>query len=373
MKLILAASDRCIAEATKQCSTFCWSLLPREIVFVCGTELEHCPLAFVLDLHLYPLGLCLSISPMSTFAQLMALSTTQTAQTKSAVQAALAERERRQQLKLKQQAEAERKERDERDRRLQKMADDEKREAERLRAVEEKRKAQEATRLRREEEQRDALRYGPKKAKTIHSSEGPTQWPSSSSQSKTRDEPRKRRLPSDEEDNQSRATANTYTREELRAQQEKRRLAREERTQQEKTRMFPTQKRPTQTGTRRKKDGTLPGGAVDITTPNHPIISSNSTLSIRERLIAMPNTLTKLNTVKRDLRTEDEILTQVRGAKEAKVLQGDDARAFDGYFTSRKKEKPRLGSAVPSTPAASRKCPFQRPLPLHVLTLDSRG
>ncbi|KAF9065832.1 hypothetical protein BDP27DRAFT_1331445, partial [Rhodocollybia butyracea] len=68
----------------------------------------------------------------------------------------------------------------------------------------------------------------------------------------------------------------------------------------------------------------------------------------------MPNTLTKLNTVKRDTRTIDEILQDRAKAKELKTLDGDDALAFDDWFGERKKEKSRPASAEGTPKPVSR-------------------
>jgi hypothetical protein len=86
----------------------------------------------------------------------------------------------------------------------------------------------------------------------------------------------------------------------------------------------------------------------------------------------MPNTLTKLNVVKRDTRTIDEILQDRAKAKEGKVLDGDDAREFADWFGSSKEKDaakkpsnlsgPNSGANSPS----SRKC-LQRIL-FHVLS-----
>jgi protein SPT2 len=62
--------------------------------------------------------------------------------------------------------------------------------------------------------------------------------------------------------------------------------------------------------------------------------------------------LTKLNVVKRDTRTIDEILQDRAKAREAKILDGDDAREFNDWFGgSKKKESPKK-PVLPTTGSA---------------------
>jgi len=295
----------------------------------------------------------------------MALSATQTRESQSAVQVALAQRQRKEELKRKQQEEQDKKQQEIERKLRMKHFEDQKREEEQKRRAEELERAKEAAMQRREDEQRDALRYGPKKAKAVSStSDSPSpKWPSSSSQNRTREEVRRRRLPDDEDDN----APEFLTREEKR----------ERKQQQEMRRLFNTTKRSSHTGGYSKSGRRLPGGAVDVTTTSRTSDATSGSKSVKERLAAMPNTLTKLNVVKRDTRTIDEILQDRAKAKEGKVLDGDEAREFTDWFGSSKKEKdavkksagPSASDSGANTPS-SRKCllgyfilcPFHHPL-----------
>lgn len=284
---------------------------------------------------------------MSGFAALMALSASQTKESQSAVQSALLQRQRKEELKRKQQEERECKERDLETKLRLKHFEDEKREQERERRKEEERRAKEKELQRREEEQRDSLRYGPKKAKLA--SEASPKWPTASSQSHARWEVRKRTLPDDDGDDDS---AGDSPRQKPLTREEKR----ERKLQADINRSFHTAKRSTLTGGYLKAGRRLPGGAVDVATGSQSAESGSVTKSVKERIAAMPNTLTKLNTVKRDTRTIDEILQDRAKARDLKVLDGDEAREFSDWFgTSRKKEsamKAVIGRGVVSAPTS---------------------
>ena len=300
----------------------------------------------------------------------MAISATQTKEAQSAVQEALAQRQRNEELRRKQREEQERKDQELARKLRLKHFEDEKRERERLQRLEQEKLARAAALQKREEEARDALRYGPKKAKSLSStpsaSDGPSpKWPSSSSQSRVRSEVRKRRVPGedgDDDDNDGLAPE-FLTREEKR----------EKKQALEMKKLFQSTKRSGSHSTRTRKH--LPGGAVDVTTPtNMPDLAGAANKSVKERLAAMPNTLTKLNTVKRDTRTIDEILQDRAKAREVKVLDGDEARVFSDWFVSPKKKE--IAKKLPSPPQpaipmaasgantpASRKYPFLKILP----------
>ncbi len=89
-----------------------------------------------------------------------------------------------------------------------------------------------------------------------------------------------------------------------------------------------------------------------------PVITLDDSagLSVKERLQAVPLTLTKLNIVKRDVRTIDEILADRDKARLAarggvkKVIEGDDAKEFGDWF-AKKKKSPAPG--IGKTPGAS--------------------
>jgi hypothetical protein len=306
---------------------------------------------------------------MSSFRALMAISATQTKEAQGAVQQALAQRQRNEELRRKQREEQERKEQELARKLRLKHFEDEKRERERLQRLEQEKLAQATALQKREEEAKNALRYGPKKAKSLSSapsaSDGPSpKWPSSSSQSRARAEVRQRRVPGedgDDGDNDG-PVPEFLTREEKRERKQALELKK----------IFKSTKRPGSHTTRARKH--LPGGAVDVTTTNTPDLAGASNKSVKERLAAMPNTLTKLNTVKRDTRTIDEILQDRAKAREVKVLDGDEAREFSDWFVSpKKKEKEIIKKLSPPLPQpaipmaasgantpASREYPFLR-------------
>ncbi|KAI0027643.1 hypothetical protein K488DRAFT_90617 [Vararia minispora EC-137] len=111
----------------------------------------------------------------------------------------------------------------------------------------------------------------------------------------------------------------------------------------------------------------LPGGAMDVVGSLRSSESSlpsgshaSSSREIRARIAASPNALIQVNTVKRDRRTIDEHMRdKARFGGEAKVLNGDDARSFGKWFSSRSKpstprdsplSKSRASSHDPATP-----------------------
>lgn len=256
----------------------------------------------------------------------MALSASQTKQSQGAVQLALQERQRKEAARRKEQEENDRKDK-EREMKLRlKHFEEQKKEVERLRREEQRLQAMEAARQRREDEQRSALLYGPKKA---------SKWPTSASGAK--EAVRRSRLPSGDDEGADDAPAGScLTREEIR----ERKQAAEQR------RMYAPTKRSSGAG-HLKQGKRLPGGAVDIaaTTPTGGA-ESGKFKSVKDRLAAQPIALTKLNVVKRDTRTIDEI---VQDRAKAKILDGDKAREFSDWFgTSKKKDK-----TSPPAPASS--------------------
>ncbi|KIK24061.1 hypothetical protein PISMIDRAFT_29239 [Pisolithus microcarpus 441] len=261
---------------------------------------------------------------MTGFAALMALSASQTKEAQSVVQTALLERQRNEEMKRKKQEEFEQKEREEQAKLRRKHFEEEKKQQE----LEAKRAADmarlEAEKARREEEARKALLYGPKKAK----------WPTSNGTA--RDEVRKRRFPSDDEgDSRSGSPATALTREEKR----QRRLEAE-------LRRSYSGKRSSIGAGYNKAGRRLPGGAIDATSA--PLADSESNAqSVKARLAALPNTLTKLNVNKRDTRTIDEILQDRAKAKHG-ILDGDEAREFNDWFGKSKKKE-----LVPSSSQSS--------------------
>lgn len=287
----------------------------------------------------------------------MALSATQTKQSQSVVESQLAQRQRNEEIKRKQAEMADKKRREMENQLRMKHFEEEKLRQERAKRAEAEQQAKQAALERREEEQRSALRYGPKKAKSVAaatSGSSSPKWPSSASHNRAREDARKRRLPGDDEDDDS--APEFLTREEKR----------ERKQQQQMRKLFNPGKRSAGAGGGYSKAGRrLPGGAVDVTTTSQIPDASASSKSVKERIAAMPNTLTKLNTVKRDTRTIDEIL-QDRAKLKEKVLDGDEAREFNDWFgSSKKKDVPRKQLASTATSGAN--TPASRKHPLRVL------
>lgn len=288
---------------------------------------------------------------MTSFSSLMAISATQTREAQQLVQSKLEERNRKIAEQKRLQEEREAKEREQERKLRLKRFEEEKRQKELAAKREEERKAREAALQRREEEQRIALLYGPKKAAKLsaasasggstNGSSGGSKWPTSTSGVK--EAMRRRRLP-DEDDEPS---GIVLTREELR----------ERKQQAEMRKLFATSKRSSHTISGYKKNGLrLPGGAVNIVkSPNDPPLSTASSstagMSVKDRLAAQPNTLTLLNTKKKDKRTEDEILEEVRARR--KVISGTDALAFDDWFGDSKKKDKELSKKTSGAVSAS--------------------
>ncbi|KAJ7039685.1 hypothetical protein C8F04DRAFT_298958 [Mycena alexandri] len=284
-------------------------------------------------------------SAMATsYKALMALGESHTKSVESTVQAVLAEKKQKEQQRRKQQELQERKERELEAKMRLRHFEEQKRKAELEAKRAEERKAKEADLLRREAEQRDALRYGPKKAKSAAG-----KWPTSSSG--VHDEVRKKRLPDDDDDDMGIA----LTREEKR----------ERKLQAELKRAFHSPRRVNSaTGAYRKPGGRLPGGAYDVATSSADKATATSGPgNVKDRLTKMPNTLTRLNVVKRDTRTIDEIVRDRRENKE--VLNGDQARGFDDWFTPSSRTQPKKEKApVPSSSASSSSSrPSSQPMP----------
>ncbi|KAI0059267.1 hypothetical protein BV25DRAFT_1860900 [Artomyces pyxidatus] len=258
-----------------------------------------------------------------SFSALMAYSHMKTQESERAVQVALAERKRKEALRRKQQEEFEQKQRELEAQLRLRHFEDEKKEKERQARRERELEAKRLEAQRREEEQRQTLLHGPKKAKA-----GGPRYPTSNSSA--RDDLRRRRFPSDDEDSASTA----LTREEKR----ERRLANEYR--------FGPTRRPSSAAGYGKAGKRLPGGAIDVATPppssTPPDVAAGS---VRARLSAMPNTLTKLNVVKRDTRTIDEILRDRAKAREVKTLDGDEAKEFHDWFGAKPKADKDAASA----------------------------
>ena len=267
-----------------------------------------------------------SIMTSSGFAALMALSQARTQESTRTADSINAERRRREEARRRQQEEEDHKERERQAKMLRHHLEEQKREKEKQLKREQEREAKLKEMERREEEQRQAMLYGPKKGR-----ERTTRYPTSSAAS---------RRGSDDDDDGDAGLA--LTREEKR----ERRL----------------QLQFSRNGTRRSGSvGTsragrrLPGGALNATAHHSQAGggSANGGRSIRERLIAMPNTLTKLNTVKRDTRSIDEILRDRAKARENKTLEGEEAREFHDWFGAKSKAPTTTKTSSTPSPTAS--------------------
>lgn len=270
-----------------------------------------------------------------SFAALMALSASQTKESQSAVQIALLQRQHNEELRRKRREELDRKELEEAAKLRQKRFEDEKKQRELQLQKETEMRLLEEEQARREEEQRKILLYGPKKAKS-----GP-KWPSSGGNSKEY-VPRPRLRSDEENGSRSGSPAMALTREEKR----------QRRVESEMRRGYALKRAATSSGYH-KAGRRLPGGAIDATSaPTSD--NCNGSQSVKARLSALPNTLTKLNVHKRDTRTIDEILQDRAKAKTA-TLDGDDAKEFNDWFGKGKKDTGKTSAQV-STAAPSRAC-----------------
>ena len=269
----------------------------------------------------------------------MAISKTHTERSQSVVQAALAQRQRNEELKRKQQEMREQEDRARAAILREHHFENQRKEQEREEQLERERIFRATELARREKEKRDALLYGPKKTKAVSSDRWPT------SDSKVRDEVRRRRAPLEEDgDDAGGFSSLALTREEKRQRKQQSELLRD----------FASVKRLS-LGKATQKNGTrLPGGALDLAASSLAIESSagaTSSQSVKARIAAIPNTLTKLNVVKRDVRTIDEILQDRAKARESKVIGGDQAREFNDWFGVSKKES--SSKAPPASASAS--------------------
>jgi protein SPT2 len=262
---------------------------------------------------------------MASFAALMALSQTQTQQSQTAVQSALAARERKEAQARKEREERDRKEREMDARiRLRKMEED-KRAAEREARLQAEKEARDRVREKREQEERDRI-MGMKKAR---GESGGGAWG-------------RGRRAGDEEGSGGGGTA--LTREEKR----QRKLELDMRESANRRSGGPA---GSSSGKR------LKGGAIDLIEDSNAR-ASQSHLNARQRLMMMPNTLTKVQAVKRDTRTIDEILRDKADAR-AKVIAGDNVKEFHDWFGATKKEP----AAKTSAPVSGTSSPVPSQIP----------
>ncbi|TBU49821.1 hypothetical protein BD309DRAFT_946801 [Dichomitus squalens] len=264
---------------------------------------------------------------MTSWQALMALSATHTQQTKEAVESQLAERQRREAQKRKEIEEKEKRERELEAKLRIKRLEEQKREQERAERLERERQAKEREMQRRLEQERDALLYGPKKAKDKHG------YPVSGAG---------RRRPSDDDEP---GPSNVLTREEKRRRALERELG-----------LSRSSAKRTSGGIATRKPGRrLPGGAVDSVgtiSSSSSQTSPGKAQSTKERLKSEPAMLIKLNQNKRDTRTIDEIMTDRAKMRQGKVLDGESAKEFNDWFGKAKKDPPKKAS-VPATSSST--------------------
>ena len=254
----------------------------------------------------------------STFATLMAISASNTQASQRAAQQALADKKRKEEEELRKRAEREKKEKELEARLRLKHFEDEKRQREKKEREEKLQEEKERLREKKEAMARDKLLGNVKKSSRSRSPSYPTV------NSSSRDEFKKKRLPSDGEDED----ASFLTREEKR---ERKRMA-------DLSFSASRSKRTTVgTGASQRSIKILPGGAVDSSDVDLSQNSAgSSSQSIKARLAAMPNTLQKLNVNKRDTRTIDEIVRDRERHKEGRVLNGEQAKEFNDWFGKKK-------------------------------------
>ena len=250
------------------------------------------------------------------FSELMALSASHTREAGQTAKQLLEERKRKEEQRLKEQMEKDRKEQEIQRRLVQAKMEEQRREREKQERAEEEKRRKELLIQKREEEQRTALLYGPKASKASGSANG----------SRTR-------KAANDSDNGFDSGAMALTREEKR----------QRKLMADLNRGAKQRKAHGSSSNHRSNGRLLKGGAVDdvpISAPiNYSELPNDQNLSIKERIAAMPNNLIRLNTQKRDTRTIDEILRDRAKAREAKVLAGEDAKAFNDWFGKGKKSE----------------------------------
>lgn len=272
---------------------------------------------------------------MTGFAALMALSQAQTQESTRTADSIQAERRRKEEDRRRQQEEEDRKERERQAKLLRHRLEEQKREKERQEKREREQEAQLKEMGRREEEQRQTLLYGRKRAK-----DGAPRYLTSSATNK--------RI-SDDDDEADVGLG--LTREEKRVRRLQLQFS------QNAARRAGSSVGTTRVGRR------LPGGAVNVTAASQTADgSAGGAHSVRARLTAMPNTLTRLNTVKRDTRTIDEIVRDRAKARENKTLEGEDAREFHDWFGTKLMTGTATKASSPPSPAASGASTPSKPL-----------
>lgn len=257
------------------------------------------------------------------FAELMAISASQTRESDLATQQILAEKKRKEELRKKEQEERARKEREAEARAIKKKLEEEQREAERRQRAEEDRQRKEQIIQQRREEKRRNLVYGKERR---------SGWGSSSGGGRSH----KSRSGSDDDDDDGPAA---LTREEKR----------QRRLNNDLNKSFTSSRRINAAPAVPPLRKTMPGRvANNFEVPAVTVRRSQPTgvlgdtaktglQTMRQQLAALPATLMRVGTNKRDTRTIDEIVTDLQKKKEGKILEGDEARKNGDWFGEKKK------------------------------------
>lgn len=260
------------------------------------------------------------------FAELMALSASKTRETNAATEQLLAEKKRKEEQRIKEQQARDAREREMRAALVRRRLEEAQRAEERQRRQEEERARKEAVLARREEQLRLNLIYGKDKRSALGSSSGGAGSRGRKGKS------------GDDDGDENEIGSSVLTREEKRMRRLNNDLNRSF-TSKRKDVPYSSVNSPRRPGAGRssghdvieaQKGGQTSGSAAD---------DALSRQSLRKQLASMPQQLIKLNTVKRDTRTIDEIMNDLQRAKDQRVIAGDDARGFKDWFASKEKEK----------------------------------
>lgn len=267
------------------------------------------------------------------FAELMALSASKTRETNAATEQLLAEKKRKEEQRLKEQQARDAREREMRAALVRRRLEEAQRAEERQRRLDEERARKEAVLARREEQLRLNLIYGKDKRSAIASS-------SSSSGPGSRGRKGKG---GDDDGDENEIGSSVLTREEKRMR----------RLNNDLNRSFTSKRKDALYSSVNSNNPRRPGGGRSS---GHDVIEAqkgnqasgsarddaSSRQSLRKQLASMPQQLIKLNTVKRDTRTIDEIMSDLQRAKDSRVIAGEDARGFKDWFASKEKEKEKV-------------------------------
>ncbi|KIY68702.1 hypothetical protein CYLTODRAFT_421355 [Cylindrobasidium torrendii FP15055 ss-10] len=217
----------------------------------------------------------------TSFEAMMSIARERAQASQAQVEATIRQKEYKDRERRAKQEENERKEREMEAKLRQRHFENQKKEEERKRKEEKQRVEAEAARQRREAQIREEILHGKKSA------------PRASGGTRTAGVKRSRSLDADS------GPANFLTREEKRARKE--------------SAFFDTPSSKAATKTTQRPRAKLPGGALNQVggTASSSAVKGNT----RQRLMKAPNTLVKLNQVKRDTRTIDEIVTDLAHRK----------------------------------------------------------